>query len=131
MKEAEKAAAPATVAGGAAVMLVGRAKFQIGASLVHVRYCSGDKSKPGQFKFNINPNTLSADHELWVCANASVYYLMPVLLMRRIYNDPNAYIDRMHQEIRIVSVNAETHTVTCASGATVKSLRCYLCAALA
>ena len=130
MTNAEKKAALAKVAKGATVVSLGNAKVSVGKSVVHVRYCSPNASAPGKFKFNINPNTLSADYELWVCGSAMVYYLMPISLMQSIYDNPNTYIDRMHPEIRVVSVDTDSHTVTYASGGEKNSLRIYLGATL-
>jgi len=130
MSTIEKNAALAKIANGTAVASAGNAKARIGKSVVHVRYCSRNLSAPDKFKFNINPNTLSADYELWVCGSAALYYLMPIAFMRGIYDNPNTYIDRMHPEIRVVSVDANAHTVTYASGGVSSSLRGYLCATL-
>lgn len=130
MSTTEKNAALAKVANGAAITSAGNAKVRIGKLVVHVRYCSRNLNAPGKFKFNINPNTLSADHELWVCGSAVHYYLMPIAFMRGIYDNPDTYIDRMHPEIRVVSVDANTHTVTYASGGVSSSLQGYLCATL-
>jgi len=94
--------------------------------VVHVRYCSPNANAPVKFKFNINPNTLSADYELWVCGSATVYYLMPISFMQGIYDNPNSYIDRRNPEIRVVSVDTDSHTVTYASGGVSSSLRSYL-----
>ena len=85
---------------------------------------------PEKYKFNINPNTLSADYELWVCGNASVYYLMPISLMQSIYQNSNTYVDRMHPEIRVVSVDIHTHMVAYASGGIKSCLKSYLGATL-
>jgi hypothetical protein len=130
MSTPEKNTALAKVANGVSVVSAGNAKARIGKSVVHVRFCSLNLSAPGKFKFNINPNTLSADYELWVCGSAALYYLMPIAFMRGIYDNPDTYIDRMHPEIRVVSVDANAHTVTYAAGGISSSLRGYLCATL-
>lgn len=130
MTTADKKAALTKIAKGVAVTPAGNAKFRIGKSVVHVRFCSTNPNAPGKFKFNINPNTLSADYELWVCGSAATYYLIPTPFMRAIYDNPSAYVDRMHPEIRVVSVDAHAHTVTYASGGTSSSLRGYLGATL-
>lgn len=127
MSTSEKNAALAKVANGASIVSAGNAKVRIGEAVVHVRFCSQNLSAPGKFKFNINPNTLSADYELWVCGNAALYYFMPVAFMRGIYVNPDTYVDRKHPEIRVVSVDANAHTVTYAAGGVSSSLRGYLC----
>ena len=126
MSESEKLAALSAASSGAVVKALGRSKYLIGTNTVHVRFCSSNGSAPSKFKFNINPNTLSADFELWVCGSAGHYYLSPVAAMRAIYEDPQTYVDRMHPEIRVVSVDASTHKVMYASGGTSTNFkRCF------
>jgi hypothetical protein len=130
VSDIEKNTALSKVARGATIAPAGNAKVRITKSVVHVRYCSANAKAPGKFKFNINPNTLSADYELWVCGNASVYYLMPISLMQDIYNNPGTYVDRRHLEIRVVTVDTHSNTVTYASGGVKSSLEAYLGATL-
>ena len=40
---------------------VGRESYRLGNAVIHVRYCSPGK---GNYKFNINPNSLRANYEL-------------------------------------------------------------------
>ena len=93
----------------------GRSKYRIGDCVVHLRFCSTDKFGSPRYKFNINPNTLTADYEIWICGDADTYYLLPIKIMQQIYYDQGAYVDYHHPEIRVVSVNIETNTVTYAS----------------
>jgi hypothetical protein len=130
MPNTEKTAALAAIASGVKPINAGRSKFRIGEKVVHVRFCAEDAAGSTKFKFNINPNTLSADYELWVCGSARTYYLMPVAVMRSIYDDPSTYVDRAHLEIRVVSVDTGVHKVTYARGGTYKALREYLNARL-
>lgn len=126
VSKAEKDAALAKIANGAQTVSVGKSKFRVGRSVVHVRFCSENARAPEKFKFNINPNTLSADYELWVCGSAQTYYLMPVAFMREIYDNPSTYVDRMHPEIRVVSVDTGAHFVTFATGGVGATLKPYL-----
>lgn len=98
-----------SIAGGTSWRPAGRAKFQLGGRIVHVRFCSSNKSNRTQYKFNINPNTLTADYELWICGGENQYYLIPKRVIQGIYNDPDAYIDHHHPEIRVVSVDLARH----------------------
>jgi len=104
----------------------GRAKYRKGLHVIHVRFCSTDRFGSPHYKFNINPNTLSADYEVWICGDANTYYLIPIQLMRRIYFDPESYVDSRHPEIRVVSVNAGTNTVTYATGGRTMDITPYL-----
>lgn len=125
MSADEKKTALSAIANGSSVSTLGKAKYRICGSVVHVRYCSQSSRAPEKYKFNINPNTLSADYELWVCGSAALYYLMPVSFIQKNCNDPNTYEDNHHPGIKVVSVNTTSHTVTYASGGINASLRKY------
>ncbi len=126
MSNSEKRAAVSSLAHGLPVTFVGSSKFRVGSAIVHTRFCSVNARAPDKYKFNLNPNTLSADYELWVCGIAALYYLMPISFVRGIYQDPNAYNDRHHPGIKVVSVDAATHRVTYATGGVNASLSPYL-----
>jgi hypothetical protein len=125
MSATEKNLALSVIANGADVSFLGKAKYRISSSIVHVRFCSQNARTLEKYKFNINPNTLSADYELWICGSAAMYYLIPVSIMQKIYNDPNAYEDRHHPRIKVVSVDTSIHTVTYATGGINTSLSQY------
>jgi hypothetical protein len=71
---AAKAQVLGQLAKGSAVQDLGQAKVQIGERCIHKRYRSNPKSER-IWSFNANPNTLTADYELWVCGSADHYYL--------------------------------------------------------
>lgn len=89
----------------------GLSTFSSSNRTVHVRYFS-----PPSCKFNINRNTLLAGYELWICGDEHQYYLIPIDLVRSMYDDPQAYPDRHHPKIRVVSVNVHTDRVMFAAG---------------
>jgi hypothetical protein len=115
---------------GATVEYTKNAKVRIGKSIVHFRYCSPRPAARWKFKVSINPNTLSADYELWICGKVAVYYLMPISFMQDIYDNPDTYADRKHPEVRPVNVDTYSHTVTYAKGGVKKSLKAYFGATL-
>ena len=119
------------IAGNSQVVFVGNAKARIESRVVHFRYCSENRAAPGKYKFNINPNTLSADFELWICGVPQHFYLMPISIVRGFYQHPEAYIDNHHPNIRIVSVDAEQHRATYARGGMSADLSQYFRASLA
>jgi hypothetical protein len=125
MSDSEKMKVLKHLAAGGLVTPVGKTKYRIKGSIVHVRFCSANLKTPAKFKFNINPNTLSADYELWVCESSDCYYLMPIAFLRPMYDNRNAYMDRHHEEIRVVSVDTATDTVTYATGGQYESIREY------
>lgn len=131
MSTTEKRTALESVANGAAVSSAGNAKYRVRAKTIHVRFCSENDSAPTKYKFNINPNTLSADYELWICGSANLYYLVPISVIRDIYDNPNTYVDRHHPKIKVVSIDISAHSITYASGGQSQSLRPFLKATIA
>lgn len=81
-----------------------KAKYLVCGEMVHVRFCSCDQNNPRKFKFNINPTTVTAEYELLICGGESIFYLIPIKVIRKIYECPEAYPDRHHPRIRIFSV---------------------------
>jgi hypothetical protein len=108
----------------------GRSKFEAKGKIIHMRYCSPRRAGNPEYKFSINPNTLSADYEVWICGDENYYYLLPKDVIERMYNDPEAYVDRRHPEIRVVSVNASTDSATYARGGKKVDLGPYVGGAL-
>jgi hypothetical protein len=90
---------------------LGKAKYAFGQRSVHVRFCSTNSRAPNKFKFNINPNSLSADYEVWICGAAGCYYLISLGVVQAMYHHSAAYPDRAHPDIRVVSVDVDRHTV--------------------
>lgn len=125
MNKSEKFSALIHASNGTRPVSIGGSKYKLERSTVHARFCSKDMGRSTKFKYNINPNTLTADFELWVCGSAATYYLMPVALMQTIYDDPAAYVDRAHPKIRVVSVDTESDTVTYARGGKFTSIGQY------
>ena len=93
----------------------GRSMYSINDVTVHLRHCSYRVHS----LFNINPNTLRAAYEVWICGHKvddHVYFLIPIETIRKMYDDPHAYPDRRHRKIRVVSVIAEKNEAVFASG---------------
>lgn len=110
------------IAPGVRCCVCGQATYAIASVRVHARYCAGG---PRKCKFNINPNTLRADYELWICGGASQWYLIPVEVIKTMYDHPGAYPDRWHPGIRVVSVDMREHSAGYASPSIKKDLRPY------
>jgi len=115
------------IARGGRVSNCGREQYGISNLTVHARFCAAGR---GHFKFNINPNTLRADFELWICGSPDQYYLIPISVMRSIYDHPDSYPDRHHPEIRVVTVDNSAHRVMYAAPSITTSLRPYFRAVL-
>jgi hypothetical protein len=125
MSEEAKRKALLQVAAGKNINFLGKAKYKIGQTIVHVRFCGTDLRRSPKYKFNINPNTLSADYELWICGQADSYYFIPIPILNDIYLHPEAYVDSRHPEIRVVSLDIESHRLTYASGGRWLNIRPY------
>lgn len=104
------------IARSAPVKSAPKSMFRVGQALVHVRFNKRNASSPAKYKFNINPNTLRADFELWICGNSSCFYLMPISFLVQLYDHPQAYEDNHHPNIKIVSVDIHTNEVMYARG---------------
>jgi hypothetical protein len=88
----------------------------VAGSVIHIRYCSPSSSGNAHFAFNINPNTLTAENELWICGDVETYYLIPTPVLRQVYEHPDTYTDSRHPEIRVVSVDISRDKMTYAVG---------------
>ena len=87
----------------------GRSIVTVDNKVIHIRFRSVDPRRPETYIYNINPNTLRADFELWICQSEDIYYLIPIEIIRRIYFDPDTYEDKTHPEIRVVNINITNH----------------------
>lgn len=104
------------IAGSKEVWRRPKSMFEIGNKIVHARFCKRNERSLSKFKFNINPNTLRADYELWICGSAKIYYLMPISFICKLYDHPNAYEDNRHEGIKVVSVDVKDDEVMYARG---------------
>ena len=107
-----------------------RNKFRIDNYVIHLRFCSTDKLGTSKYKFNINPNTLNSNYEVWICGNRNTYYFIPIKIIQKMYNDPDAYIDRRHPKIRIVTVNIKNNNAWYARVGKKINLTPYFCGTL-
>jgi hypothetical protein len=106
----------------------GREVYLLGEVRIHVRFCAKGE---GNYKFNINPNTLRADYELWICGKPEHWYLIPVRVLQEMYDHPAAYPDKTHPEIRVVSLDATHHLAGYAAPSVKRDMRSYFGATLA
>lgn len=97
------------VAGPKKLLRYDRDTWLVEGLRIHVRFCSG------QPKFNINPNTLRSAYELWICGSENHWYLIPIAVVRQMYEHPKAYPDRTHPGIRVVNVDPSIHRATFAA----------------
>lgn len=109
----------------------GQSKYRIDEKVIHVRYRSSPKSDGVTYAYNINPNTLSSDYELWICGNASIYYFIPISIIHEIYNDPGGYVDHTHPNLRVSDINTTNHnTLHSRLENSSKNLSPYFCAVM-
>ena len=126
MKEEIKRQVYSKIAGKENWFPSGRAKIRIGQYVIHVRFCSTNRPAPSKYKFNINPNTLTADYELWICGSSELFYLVPINIIKDIYSDPETYQDYHHEGIKVVSIDTDSDYVTYGKGGKALSLKPYL-----
>ena len=93
------------VGGGSAWMKKHGTHYLVDGAMIHVRCISETTITGTRCPFNINPSTLEADFELWVCGSPNDYYLIPYPIIRSMYDDPAAYPDKAHKNIYIVNVD--------------------------
>ena len=93
---------------GRTAAFIGKATYEIDGVKIHVRQTWAATGET--YPFNINPNTLKADYELWILG-WSLWYLIPIEAIRYMYESPSAYRDSHHPEIVAVSVNEEREEV--------------------
>jgi hypothetical protein len=105
----------------------GREMYRCGKNVIHARYCAPGV---GKYKFNINPNTLRAAYELWICGTADLWYLIPISVIYHMYDHPDAYIDKHHPEIRVVGVDPDHHQAAYAKPSIKIDIEPYFCLAL-
>ena len=130
MKEDIKRAVYERIAGSQNWYPSGRAKIRVGQNIVHVRFCSTNRRAPSKYKFNINPNTLTADFELWICGDEETFFLIPIEIIKDIYTDPDTYQDYHHAGIKVVSIDTDKNCVQYAIGGKSIDLNPYLRSAL-
>jgi hypothetical protein len=78
--------------------------YELDGYSVHARYCATTPGRKSHFSFNINQTSLAADYELWLCGDTDVWYLLPAEDLRRIYEDPDAYVAADNPTHRVVEV---------------------------
>ena len=93
----------------------GKSKWKIEEKIVHMRFCSSPTTDGATFAYNINPNTLSSDYEVWICGRSDDYYLIPIAVIKRIYADAGAYVDSWHPEMRVAHIHTGSHHATFSS----------------
>ena len=109
----------------------GREKWCVGEKILHIRYRSKPVSGGGStYSYNINPNTLASDFEVWICGNTGIYYLIPIQVVEFIYNHPDAYVDYTHPERRVADVNIDNDRCRYARGGQTMDFSSYRCATL-
>ena len=122
--EQTKARILQAIAGSRSYVKLARALYEVDRSVIHVRYKSRS-SRDAAYPYNISRTTLGADYELWICGDADGWYFIPMAVIRKIYDDPQGYVDRRHPNLRVVTVDASTHKVTYGSGGRSVSVAAY------
>ena len=115
------------IAPGEAAVRCGVEMYRVRGSQVHARYCAPGS---GNYKFNLNPNTLRADFELWICGTLDHWYLIPVQVIQQMYEHPAAYRDPFHPESCALGVDPVSHRARYARPSVTLDLTPYFAATL-
>ena len=113
-----------SIGGGEQPTVVGRSMWRLGDQNIHTRVVS-QPTNGREYGFNINKTTLMADYETWICKSSQDFYLLPVAIVREMYDHPEAYVDQHHPNMRIVKVNLRDHQCRYARGGLKCDLRAY------
>lgn len=113
------------IANGNSITELGKHKVFICGKDIHYRFKTNPKTNPNRFPFNINPNSLTSQLELFICGNENTYYLVPTEMLKEMYNHPNAYRDKLHPDITIITINISNDTVTYGRPSLNKHLSAY------
>lgn len=103
------------LANGKTITDLGKHKINIGGIEIHYRLKNFPKANPDKFPFNINPNSLGAKFELFICGNEDCYYLLPVDKIKEMHFHPAAYQDKRYPKITIITIDSTRNKVTYAS----------------
>ena len=94
------------IANGKSIKHKNKSIVEINGISIHCRYASGSGvEEQEKYPFNINPNTLTAQYELWVCATSDWYYIIPIDVIKSIYDDPDTYVNKYPGQELIKTVN--------------------------
>lgn len=93
------------IADGRQITFLSKAKVRIDGQTYHYRENKFRNS--GYQPFGLNPNSLSADFEVWICGSESIYYLIPKSVVSQIYHSGATPNQTPGQE-NIVTINIDT-----------------------
>ena len=79
----------------------GRVTYKIDGKYYHIKVKTGQRVK---YPFNINPNVLEADFEVYICGTDFVYYLLPIEVIKNMHSDPSAMPDYRNPGYTIIDV---------------------------
>ncbi|MCO5234265.1 MAG: hypothetical protein M9888_11080 [Chitinophagales bacterium] len=101
------------LAGGQRITTIKRSLVRINGLLVHYRMKSQASDGASKFPFNINPTTLTADFEIWICGSEEIYYVIPKTIIKKIYDDPDTYTNKTpnQEDIKTLTVNTFANEV--------------------
>ncbi len=81
---------------------------KVNGKIIHYRYKSKASDMSRRFPFNINPTTLSADFEIWICGNQDLYFIIPIKEIKKIYDDPDTYTNSTKNQSLIKTLTVDT-----------------------
>ena len=116
------------IANGTIIKYLTKHRVEINGIVIHCRFVTNGTRADDEYRyaFNINPNTLTAQYELWVCGTSKWYYLIPIDVIKEIYNDPDVYVNNHPQELmRTMNIVTADDIVIFGKNAKKKEFRQY------
>ena len=113
------------LANGKSTYDFGKHKVNVAGKTIHWRKKSFPRKNPSKFPFNINPNSLSADYELFICGDEKNYFLLPKELVKMMNSHPNAYPDRRNPGYTIITIDIRYSEAVYASPSIALNLMSY------
>lgn len=97
------------IADGQQISRLPKSKAKIGDKIFHYRLKSFAANGSDKFPFNINPNTLTADFEVWICGSENTFYTVPIKTIKEIYNDPDTYTNSNENQGNIKTLTFDSY----------------------
>jgi hypothetical protein len=97
------------IANGQPISWQPKSKAKIGEKVFHYRLKNFAANGSDKFPFNINPNTLTADFEVWICGSENTFFTVPIEIIKEIYNDPDTYTNSNENQGNIKTLTVDSY----------------------
>lgn len=91
---------------------IGRVSYDIAGKIFHIKVVTGKKKN---YPFNINKTVLKADYEVYVCGTSELFFVIPISIVKKMHEDPNAMPDYRNKDYTVVVVKPLENKITYAT----------------